>query len=137
MMSVLSELLADERAVLAGALAMATFPMESFFGRMVNYEVPALLLGLVQICAHMRHRKTGSGASLVVLAVAIVAGGLVEWASLLFSAAVAVAAVLDHFIEKRDLRALLTTIVAGAVVTAFNIAHIVVVRGSLRGLTEW
>jgi len=136
LMSVLSELFADERAVLAGALAMATFPMESFFGRMVNYEVPALLLGLVQIDAYLRHRKTGSGASLVELAVAIVAGGLVEWASLLFSAAVAIAAFLDHFIEKRDLRALFTTIVAGAAVTAFNVAHIVVVRGSLRGLTE-
>jgi hypothetical protein len=132
MMSLLSTFFADEHLVAVGGLAMATFPMASFFGRMVNYEPPTLFFCVLQVWAYFRHRKTRSGSSLALLALSIVMGGLFDWASLSFSAAIAAAALYDRVKEGRS-GALLTTILAAAAVTIFNVWHVIFATGSLAG----
>ncbi|MGZ7039528.1 MAG: hypothetical protein ACXVJO_15240, partial [Thermoanaerobaculia bacterium] len=124
MMLMLNHLFGDERLVLAGGLAMATFPMEAFFGRMANYEAPALLFCLMQMFAYLRQRTR-------LMIAAIVIGGLFDWSSLFFSGAIAIAALLE-----RRIRTFVAIALSAAFVTIVNIVHVILATGTLRGFLE-
>jgi len=102
---------------------------------MVNYEPPTLFFCVVQVWSYFRYRKTHAGSWLACLAVAIVMGGLFDWASLAFSAAIAGAALVDRVREGRS-GALLTTLLAAVAVTAINVWHLIFATGSLGGFME-
>jgi hypothetical protein len=135
MMGLLTMFFADELLVAVGGLAMATFPMAVFFGRMVNYEPPTLFFCVVQVWAYLRYRKTQAGSALAFLGAAIVMGGLFDWASLSFCAAIAAAALYDRVREGQS-GALLTTVLAAGAVTTLNVWHVNFATGSLGGFME-
>lgn len=81
--------LLDEPGALLGGAAMATLPMGAYFGRMVNYE-PLCLFGiLLQLYGYVRFSRTRQTRDLTWLALGVVWGGLVDWPSFFFAAALA------------------------------------------------
>ncbi len=130
MMALLRDLFVDDRLAAIGGLAMATFPMESFFGRMVNYEAPVLFFAVAQLAAYLRHRRTESSASLFALASAIVLGGFFDWSSLFFTAAITIAAFVEG-VSKRRWKPLAVTTAAAVAITVLNLGHAIYATGSL------
>lgn len=112
-------------AALAGAVVTATVPMSSYFGRVVNYEPLCLLAILVQLAGYTAFRRTGSRAGLWWLGFGVVLGGLIDWPSLFFTAAIAIAEAID-LARRRSLsvRALAVTLVAGASILLFDLGHL-------------
>ncbi len=112
-------------AALFGAVVMATVPMSSYFGRVVNYEAPCLFAVLVQLAGYTASRRTGSRAGLRWLAFGVVLGGLIDWASLFFTAAIAAGEAVDRVRRRsRPAGALAVAFVTGASILLFDLGHL-------------
>jgi 4-amino-4-deoxy-L-arabinose transferase-like glycosyltransferase len=120
---ILLEFFTPSRALLGG-FVMATLPMSTYFGRMVNYEPLCLFAVLLQLYGYVR-QKLGDTRGLTWLAGGIVLGGLIDWPALFFAGALAVLEGID-LIRGRSTsrRPLIVISAAGASVLAFDLAHI-------------
>jgi hypothetical protein len=76
---------------LVGGVLMATLPMGSYFGRMVNYEAPGLFAVLLQLNGYAACKQSPSRGGWLMLCGGIVFGGLIDWAPLFFALAIALA----------------------------------------------
>src|SRR4051794_40576712 len=93
--AMLGLLLDDHRRGLLGGLVMATLPMSAYFGRMVNYE-PICLFGIMLLLfGYVRFKRYERSRDLAWVALGIIWGGLVDWPSFFFAAALAVVEMLD------------------------------------------
>jgi 4-amino-4-deoxy-L-arabinose transferase-like glycosyltransferase len=131
---ILSFLFDDENLALTGCFIMATLPMQSFFGRMVNYEAPTLFFACLQLAAYLQYGRTRRRSALVLLGGSIVAGGLFDWPSFFFSSAITVSALIDWRrggLSKGSADAFLTTALATSFGVLFDLAHIVFASGSI------
>jgi len=99
MVAVLSRLVPAHVALLGGAV-MATLPMGAYFGRMVNFE-PLCLLGItLQLLGYVRMKQDSPARGLPVLVAGIALGGVIDWASFFFTAAIAMAIAVDDLGER-------------------------------------
>jgi hypothetical protein len=94
MVAILARLLAPATALFGGAL-MATLPMGAYFGRMVNYEPLCLLPIMAQLFGYVALRQGAPARGLAALVGGIALGGLIDWPSFFFAAAVALAMAVD------------------------------------------
>lgn len=125
--SILARLFDDETIAFAGALFFATIPMQSFFGRMVNFEPPVLFFILLMLLAWIAR-------SWPAMAAAIIAGVMVDWTILFFCAAIVL---MEAIVWLRAGRRTVPTemivaAVAGAIGLALAFAHIAIAFGSLQ-----
>jgi len=120
----------DENLALTGCFIMATLPMHSFFGRMVNYEAPTLFFACLQLAAYLQYGRTPRRSALMLLAGSIVAGGLFDWPSFFFSSAIMVSALIS-WRRGGSADAFLTTALATSFGVLFDLAHIVFASGSV------
>jgi 4-amino-4-deoxy-L-arabinose transferase-like glycosyltransferase len=119
----LVEFFPPSRALLGGFL-MATLPMSTYFGRMVNYEPLCLFAILVQLYGFVRYRL-GHRRGLIWLVAGILMGGVIDWASFFFAAALAVVEGVDLFLRRsRSAIPLALMGAAAASVFAFDLAHL-------------
>lgn len=81
--------------VIAGGFLMATLPMSAFFGRMVNYEPLCLFAVLIQLTGYVAFKKNGSRAGLRWLCFGILFGGMIDWPSFFFAAAIITVETID------------------------------------------
>lgn len=107
---------------LAGGAIMATLPMGAFFGRMVNYEPLCLFAAMLQLVGYARWRQGARGLGLIALG--IVAGGLVDWPALFFAAAIAIALLVDAARGRPAVPALGVVVLAAAGVTLLDVVHL-------------
>jgi len=115
----------DTRLALAGGFVMATLPMSGFYGRMVDYEPLVLLAAIVQLYGYARFKITGRPRHLAWLALGIVAGGLLDWPSFFFTAALALVEAVDLVRRRSRGVGLLAVLVGGAVCMAvFDLWHL-------------
>lgn len=125
MYRILARLFDDETIAFAGALFFATIPMQSFFGRMVNFEPPVLFFILLMLLAWISR-------SWPAMAAAIIAGVMVDWTILFFCAAIVVMEGIT-WVRGRGLPAgLIVAAGAGAIGLALAFAHIAIAFGSLQ-----
>ncbi|HEX9689942.1 MAG TPA: glycosyltransferase family 39 protein [Thermoanaerobaculia bacterium] len=117
LVALVSRLFSRESALFGGFL-MATLPMGAYFGRMVNYEPLCLFAVLVQLTGYVAFRRNGSRRILAWLATGIVLGGLIDWASFFFAAAIAAAEAIDS-IGRRSRSITPLLVIAGAIVAVF------------------
>jgi hypothetical protein len=109
----------------AGALFFAVVPMSSYFGRQVGYEPICLFAILLQLLGWVRFRQSEGRGGLGLLAAGVVVGGLVDWPSFFFVAALAVLEVLDLRAGRTFSRAgLAVLLVGGAAAFAFDLLHL-------------
>lgn len=73
---------------LFGGFLMATLPMSAYFGRMVNYEPLCLFAILIQLIGYVTFKHNASARSLAWLCFGILLGGLIDWGSFFFAAAI-------------------------------------------------
>lgn len=122
--ALLAQFFEPGRAILGG-LVMATIPMSGYFGRMVNYEPLCLFAILVQLCAYVRFKRTGRRRDLVWLSVGVVSGGLVDWPSFFFTAALAAVEGLDVLRRRSTGPGLIVALVTTAAsVFVFDLWHL-------------
>ena len=115
----------EPREALLGGFAMATLPMSGFYGRMVNYEPLCLFAVLVQLYGYARFRRTRRGRDLMWLSLGIVVGGLIDWPSFFFTAALAAVETLDVVRRRSPTFAILAVlVVAAASVFVFDLWHL-------------
>lgn len=135
MVSIAGALLGDKGAWLGGVL-MATLPMSGYFGRMVNYEPLCLFAVLVQVLGYVRYKRHGRRGDLLLVAAGVVGGGLADWPSFFFAAALAALEALDLARRQTRSPALLATLVVAATsIFAFDLAHLwYAARGSVQAL---
>ncbi len=120
----LGQFFGARRALLGGAV-MATVPMSAYFGRMVNYEPLCLFAVLVQLYGYVRFRRTRGSRYLVCLAAGILAGGLVDWPSFFFTAALACVEAVDLMRRRATSPRLFAVLAACAAATfAFDLWHL-------------
>jgi hypothetical protein len=79
---------------LLGGFVMATLPMSTYFGRMVNYEPLCLFAVMLQLYGYVR-QKLADARGLAWLVSGIVLGGLIDWTSFFFAGTLAVIEALD------------------------------------------
>jgi 4-amino-4-deoxy-L-arabinose transferase-like glycosyltransferase len=112
-------------AALFGGFLMATLPMSAYFGRMVNYEPLCLFAVLVQLTGYAAFRRDGSRQGLAWLAAGIVFGGLIDWASFFFAAAIGAAEAIDSIRRRsRSIAPLLVAAGATVAVFLFDVFHL-------------
>ena len=123
--AMLGLLLDDDRRGLLGGLVMATLPMSAYFGRMVNYE-PICLFGIMLLLfGYVRFKRYERSRDLVWVALGIIWGGLVDWPSFFFAAALAVVEMLDLARRRTTHATLLVVLVTSATtVFAFDLWHL-------------
>lgn len=115
----------ETREALLGGFAMATLPMSGYYGRMVNYEPLCLFAVLVQLYGYARFRRAGRGRDLMWLSLGIVAGGLIDWPSFFFTAALASVETLDVVRRRSPTLGILAALVmAAASVFVFDLWHL-------------
>ena len=128
----------ETRAALLGGFAMATLPMSGFYGRMVNYEPLCLFAVLLQLYGYARFKRTGRRRDLMCLSLGIVVGGLIDWPSFFFTAALAFVETLD-VVRRRSptLGVLAVLVIAAASVFVFDLWHLRYAgRGSMQALNS-
>lgn len=134
MYSILARLFEDETIAFAGSLFFATIPMQSFFGRMVNFEPPVLFFILLMLLAWVSRSWSA-------MAAAIVAGVMADWTILFFCAAIVVTEGIVWFRggpagevarAPRVPAGLIVAATAGATGLALAFAHIAIAFGSLQ-----
>jgi hypothetical protein len=125
MYGILRKLFEDETIAFAGALFFATIPMQSFFGRMVNFEPPVLFFILLTLTAWLWR-------SWPAMAAAIVAGVLIDWTILFFCAAIIVAELVEWVRKRATPHLMMAAAAAAAVGLALAFAHIAFAFGSLQ-----
>jgi hypothetical protein len=110
---------------LLGGFTMATLPMSGFYGRMVNYEPLCLLAILVQLHGYARFKRTGRPLDLIWLSAGIIGGGLIDWPSFFFTAALALVEAVDVLRRRSSTFGLLALLVLSATsVFAFDLWHL-------------
>ena len=115
----------ETRRALLGGFAMATLPMSGYFGRMVNYEPLCLFAVLVQLYGYVRFKRTGRGRDLTWLSLGIVGGGLIDWPSFFFTAALAAVETIDLVRRRSPRFGLLAVLVTSAAsVFIFDLWHL-------------
>jgi 4-amino-4-deoxy-L-arabinose transferase-like glycosyltransferase len=115
----------DARLALAGGFVMATLPMSGFYGRMVNYEPLCLMAVLVQLYGYVRFKRTRRRGDLMWVALGVVAGGLIDWASFFFTAALALVESIDVVRRRSSGPGLLAVLVGSAAFMAvFDLGHL-------------
>ena len=123
LMRMVTRILSADAALLAG-FVMATVPMSSYFGRMVNYEAICLTGVMLQLLGYVRARQ-GARGGLPMLAAGVVLGGLADWPSFFFAAALALVELIDRLRGRRSSPAVLTVLVIAAPATfAFDLWHL-------------
>jgi 4-amino-4-deoxy-L-arabinose transferase-like glycosyltransferase len=123
MVFILSKFLSRGKALFGGFL-MATIPMSAYFGRMVNYEPLCLFAIVVELAGYVVFKRTGSKRGLVWLCFGIVLGGLIDWGSFFFAAAIAGLEAVDMLRRRAYSGTLLVaSATAAAAVFAFDIWH--------------
>lgn len=125
MYRILARLFDDETIAFAGALFFATIPMQSFFGRMVNFEPPVLFFILLMLLAWISR-------SWPAMAAAIIAGVMVDWTILFFCAAIVVMEGITWVRGRGVPAGLIVAAGAGAIGLALAFAHIAIAFGSLQ-----
>ncbi len=117
---------------LVSALAFAVLPQAAFYGRMVNHEVLALPFIVLLVDRYFAFARGGGARAMIGLAFAATAGALFSWA-IFFALAVCA---LHAAISVRRLKAypaarsaLACVLSLGAVLFAFDLAHIAWVKG--------
>jgi 4-amino-4-deoxy-L-arabinose transferase-like glycosyltransferase len=126
----------DIRRALLGGFVMATLPMSGYFGRMVNYE-PVCLFGiLAQLYGYVQFKRTGRRRGLLWLSLGVVGGGLIDWPSFFFAAALALVETIDLVQRRSPTFTLLGVLVASAAaVFLFDLWHLwYAARGSMQAL---
>lgn len=126
MYCILARLFDEETTAFAGALFFATVPMQSFFGRMVNFEPPVLFFILLMLFAWISR-------SWPAMAAAIVAGVMVDWTILFFCAAIILMEAVLWLRGGREKvpAGMIVAAAAGATGLALAFAHIALAFGSL------
>lgn len=122
---ILRRLFDDETMAFAGALFFATVPMQSFFGRMVNFEPPVLFFILLMFTAWLWR-------SWPAMAAAIVAGVLIDWTILFFCAAIILAESVELARKRTTPHLMIAAASAAAAGLALAFAHIAIAFGSLQ-----
>jgi hypothetical protein len=122
---ILRRLFQDETIAFAGALFFATIPMQSFFGRMVNFEPPILFFILLMLTAWLLRSWPAMAAS-------IVAGVLIDWTILFFCAAIIIAETVDLVRKRATPHVLIAAASAATAGLALAFAHIAIAFGSLQ-----
>ena len=122
---------------IVGGFAMATVPMSTYFGRMVNYEPLCLFAVLLMLWGYARH-GLGRRGGLMALASGVIVGGLIDWPAFFFAAALAAVELVrvwrDRTISRRALGVLLALTPA---IFAFDIWHLwYAARGSLQSFAD-
>jgi hypothetical protein len=111
--------------VLLGGFVMATLPMSSYFGRMVNYEPLCLFAVLLQLDGYAAFKYDRAGRGLARLALGVLLGGLIDWASFFFAAAIAVAEVADALRRRsRSLLPLVVVVISAVGTFLFDLWHL-------------
>ncbi|MGE0448771.1 MAG: glycosyltransferase family 39 protein [Vicinamibacterales bacterium] len=124
MVELVGALLGEGAGWLGGGL-MATLPMSGYFGRMVNYEPLCLFAVIVQVLGYVRYKQHGRRRDLALAAAGIVWGGLIDWPSFFFAAALGAVETLDVVSGRSRGRALLGVLVCcSAGVFALDIWHL-------------
>jgi hypothetical protein len=122
---ILRRLFQDETIAFAGALFFATVPMQSFFGRMVNFEPPVLFFILLMLTAWLWRSWPAMAAS-------IVAGMLIDWTILFFCAAIILAETVELVRKRTPPHIMIAAASAAAAGLALAFAHIAIAFGSLQ-----
>jgi hypothetical protein len=111
-------------AVVGGVL-MATLPMGSYFGRMVNYEAPGLFAALLQLNGYAACKQGRSREGWLMLCGGTLFGGLVDWAPLFFAAAIALAEIgLGARWGRRSRGVPAAALASALAVAAFDVWHL-------------
>ena len=114
----------DPRRALLGGFVMATLPMSTYFGRMVNYEPLCLFAILLQLYGYARYKLGGRFGS-TYLATGIVLGGLIDWPSFFFAAAIAAVELVDLLRRRASsIRLLALLVVLAPAVFVFDLWHL-------------
>ena len=121
---ILRKLFEDETIAFAGALFFATIPMQSFFGRMVNFEPPVLFFVLLMLRAWLWRSWPAMAAS-------IVAGVLIDWTILFFCAAIILAETVEVARRRTTPHLMIAAASAAGIGLALAFAHIAIAFGSL------
>ncbi len=112
------------RHALLGGFVFATLPMSAYFGRMVNYEPLCLCAILLQLYGYVLVRQ-GERRGYAWLVSGIVVGGLVDWPSFFFAAALALVELADLVRRRSRSRRLFVVLVIAAPATfAFDLWHL-------------
>lgn len=116
---------------LLGGFLMATLPMSTYFGRMVNYEAVCLLPIIMQLLGYVRYKQgRGDGIPCVLLGVAL--GGLVDWPSFFTAAAIAFVELVDLVRrQSSSLRLLVPLVVTAPCIFVFDLWHLAYAAGGL------
>ena len=126
---ILRLLFGDDTIAFAGALFFATIPMQSFFGRMVNFEPPVLTFTLLLLAGYLRR-------SLPLVAGSLIVGVMVDWTILFFCAAIVVVEAVRWLRKETSPRLMLVAAGAAALGLALAFAHIALAFGSLQRFFE-
>lgn len=122
---ILRRLFENETIAFAGALFFATIPMQSFFGRMVNFEPPVLFFILAMLAAWLSR-------SIRPMAAAIVAGLMVDWTLLFFCGAIIIAETVQWMRGRTTPHLMLAAGMAAATGLVIAFTHIAIAFGSLQ-----
>lgn len=135
--TLLRRLISPEWALFA-AFLMATLAMGSYFGRVVNYEPLCLFAVMIQLSGWTRFRQSGSRAGLGWLAFGVVLGGLIDWASFFFAAAIANTEAIDLARSRvRRAAGLVVAVVSASAILLFDLWHLWYAgHGSLAALRD-
>jgi len=87
---------------LIGGFFMATLPMSSYFGRMVNYEPLCLFAVLIQLTGYISFKKNNSRTGLKWLCFGIFLGGMIDWAAFFFAAAIIMVETIDVLTRRSE-----------------------------------
>lgn len=118
---------------LFGGFFFATLPLSAFFGRMVGYEPLCLFAVLIQLDSYVALRQ-GSRRAFGPLALGIVLGGLVDWASFFFAGAIFVAEALDVVRKRGPMKRLAAIGALAGGVFLFDLGHLAWAGGGLAPL---
>ena len=115
----------DRRMAVFGGFLLATIPMSSYFGRMVNYEPLCLFAVLIQLSGYAACKGNRRRFGLAAVAIGVVLGGLIDWAALFFAAAIACVEAWDLLRGHSRSKALLVTLIVSALgIFAFDLGHL-------------
>jgi 4-amino-4-deoxy-L-arabinose transferase-like glycosyltransferase len=115
----------ERRRALLGGFVMATLPMSSYYGRMVNYEPLCLFAILLQFHGYVRFKQAGRTHDLIWLSLGIVLGGLIDWPSFFFTAALASVETVDVLRRRSSSFWLLAALItSAAAVFSFDLWHL-------------
>jgi 4-amino-4-deoxy-L-arabinose transferase-like glycosyltransferase len=111
---------------LIGGFIMATLPMSTYYGRMVNYEPLCLFAVVLQLFGYVRYKLHRPG-GLAMLVAGIVIGGFIDWPAFFFAAALAIVEAVDWIRssapEAPDWRGLIVLGASAPIVFAIDVWH--------------